>query len=410
MPNPLNILMVIPSLPVGGAEWAFVRLANALATNHRVTAYVPYRCDSSPAVINALKNVGIRSLPIPHPLVHSLLYKLTLMLDRLVPSYDLEQRIHSWVLRSMHRIGQFDVINPHLRGAALMVCKAFEESTVPIVETDHGDYALLRSDGKHPQWLSLLMKRVDAVVCPSRHNSELLSTFPWHLDFQRTIIPNSMPAAIAVAPRTDPTFTFGMVARGIPEKGWEEAIAAFRMARDQLAKPMRLVLVGGGSHLDKLRATCGTDEPILFAGMQDRPADWISSFDVGLLPSYFAAESLPCSVIEYLTLGKPVIATSVGGIPDMLETADGKCGILVPLHRSTKRADVQALASAMVKLAQDDAFRLNASLNASKASLRYDAVACAQACADFFRRTIDRLRFATLPSQSFTARLKATRI
>ena len=400
MSQPLRILMVIPSLPVGGAEWAFVRLANALAIHHNVTAYVPYRCDSSPAVINALKNVAIRSLPLPHAFFHSLLYKLTLLLDRVAPSYNLEQRIHSWVLTSLHRVEQFDVINPHLRGAAVMVCKAFEESTVPIVETDHGDYALLRSDGKHPQWLSLLMKRVDAVVCPSRHNSELLSTFPWHLDFQRTIIPNSMPAAIAAAPRTDPTFTFGMVARGIPEKGWDEAIEAFRIARNQSAKPMRLVLVGGGSHLDKLRATCGSDESILFAGLQDRPADWVSSFDVGLLPSYFAAESLPCSVIEYLTLGKPVIATSVGGIPDMLDTSEGKCGFLVPLNRSTKRADVQELASAMMTLADDDALRLNMSLAASKASLRYDAATCAWACADFFRRVCHRLHF-TAATQPF---------
>ena len=406
MANPLNILMVIPSLPVGGAEWAFVRLANALAADHKVTAYVPYRCDSSPGVFNSLKNVAIRSLPLPHPLVHSLLYKLTLLLNRVAPSSDLEQRIHSWVLRSMHRVGQFDVINPHLRSAAVMVCKAFEDSTVPIVEHDHGDYALFRSEGNHPQGLALLMKRIDAVVCPSRHNSELLSTYPWRLDFQCTIIPNSMPAAIMAAPRTDPTFTFGMVARGMKEKGWAEAIAAFRLARERTRKPMRLVLVGEGDHLKHLKQTVADDEPVVFTGCLDNPAVQISGFDVGLLPSYFAAESLPCAIIEYLTLGKPVIATAVGGIPDMLESPEGPCGILVALAPATGRADVMALALAMTLLAQDDTLRQTMAVRASNASLYYDASTCAKACADFFRRIQALLRLAAAPSNRLADTLK----
>jgi len=396
----LSILMVIPSLPVGGAEWAFVRLANALAGRNQVTAYVPYRCSSAPALTGALRGVKLVSLPLPHPFFQKALYKLSLTLQRLLPSVDVEQRLHSWVLGWLHRLSRFDVVNPHLRSSALMVCRAFQHTPLPIVESDHGDYALLKKEDPELTRHQLLMQRVDAVICPSHHNARLISSLPWHLSFQQTVIPYSMPGAEEAEPRTDPTFTFGMVARGVAEKGWAEAIAAFRLARKEIRKPTRLVLVGDGPHLDKLKKTVTADEPIVFTGSQAHPADWISGFDVGLLPSYFTGESLPCAVIECLTLGKPVIATAVGGIPEMLEPPGGPCGLLVPLATDTGHADVSALAEAMRSLAKNDTLRQTLAGRASKASLRYDASTCAQACADFFRRTRTRLQFSTAPRTS----------
>lgn len=392
--------MVIPALPVGGAEWAFVRLANALAVGgHQVTAYVPYRCDSAPALIRALKGVKLVSLPLPRPFLHSVLYRLSLAVQRLRPSLDLEQMLHSRVLRWLHQMSRFDVVNPHLRSGTLIVCRAFQQSPLPIVESDHGDYALLKKEDPDLARNRLLMQRVDAMICPSQYNARIVSSLPWHLDFQQTVIPNSMPGAEAAAARTDPTFTFGMVARGVEEKGWAEAIAAFRIARREIRKPVRLVLVGGGPCLDRLKTTVAEDEPIVFTGSQEHPADWISSFDVALLPSYFTGESLPYAVIECLTLGKPVIATAVGGIPEMLETPGGPCGLLVRLSPATGRADIATLADAMRTLAKNDALRQTLAGRASEASLRYDAAACAAACASFFRRTCNRLQFSTAPAR-----------
>ena len=403
MAAPLNLLMVIPSLPVGGAEWAFVRLANALAAQqHRVTVYVPYRCESSPTLFAALKGVVKISLPLPHPFFHRVLYKASLLLQRLRPAYNLEQAMHNWVLRSLYRWKKFDLINPHLRSGTVMVCEAFKDSPVPIIEHDHGDYALVAKRNPAEAALPLLMQRVDAMVCPSKYNAKLISGLPWRLDFQRSVVNYSMPASLDVAPRTDPTFTFGMVSRGVPEKGWAEALEAFRIALQHSDRPMRLVLVGGGPHLDELKALVGENEPVVFTGHQASPADWISGFDVGLLPSCFAAESLPCVVIEYLTLGKPVIATAIGGIPEMLDTENGPCGTLVPISSATRRADVAALAHAMLQLAHDDALRQSMSACASRASLRYDAAVSATACADFFQRVVDRLRFTSAPFSAFS--------
>ena len=405
MANPLNILMVIPSLPVGGAEWAFVRLASALAQEHRVTVYVPYRCDSATALVKALNGVTRLSLPIPHPLIHRAFYKLSLLLQRVWPAFDLEQRLHSLVLRLLHRFSGFDVVNPHLRSGTMMACHAFRQLPVPIVETDHGDYALLMREDPELMRHQLLMQRVDAVICPSSHNAVLIALLPWNPGFQHAVIPNSMPASMSSEARTDPTFTFGMVARGVQEKGWIEAIAAFRQLRQRLTTPMRLVLVGGGAFMEELARTVGNDDTITFTGYQEHPADWITSFDVGLLPSHFAGESLPYAIIECLTLGKPVIATAVGGVPEMLDSPDGPCGILIPLAEDTGCADVNALAEAMHRLAADPRLLETMATRARKASLRYDATTCSRACATFFRHIQDSHLPSTRPARSVAGAL-----
>ncbi len=399
MSSPLNILMVIPSLPVGGAEQAFVRLANALAEQHRVTAYVPYRCDSAPALVRGLEGVKLVSLPLPHPVLHRVLYKLSLLLQRILPFFDLEQRLHSLVLRTLHRLERFDVVNPHLRSGSLMACHAFRTTPVPVVEHDHGDYALLKKESPNLNAAQPLLQRVDAEICPSEYNARLVDTLPWRPDFQRTVVPYCMPPAKSGQERTDPTFTFGMVARGVEEKGWTEAVTAFRTVSERTTKPMRLVLVGGGPALDRLKRDVAKEEAVVFTGYQADPARWISGFDVGLLPSFFAAESLPCAIIECLSLGKPVIATSVGGIPEMLQTPQGPCGTLVPLDPETGRADVAALAEAMQTLAEDNTLLRLMTDRARNASKTYDATTCARACAEFFRFNVNRRRPTEAPRQ-----------
>ena len=70
--------------------------------------------------------------------------------------------------------------------------------------------------------------------------------------------------------------------------------------------------------------------------------DLVASFDVAALSSDF--EGSPLSVMEYMEAAKPVVATAVGGVPDLIE--DGVSGLLVP-------QDPPALASALSALLRD---------------------------------------------------------
>ena len=71
-----------------------------------------------------------------------------------------------------------------------------------------------------------------------------------------------------------------------------------------------------------------------------------AALDVAVLPSYREAQGL--SILEAMALSRPVVASNVGGIPEMIE--DGRTGLLVEPH------DVDALAAGIVRLLTDHPF------------------------------------------------------
>ncbi len=90
----------------------------------------------------------------------------------------------------------------------------------------------------------------------------------------------------------------------------------------------RFVLVGGGGLLDGLRrmaADLGLADRVLFAGSRRRVEPWVRGFTVGTLASDL--EGLPNAILEYMALGVPVVATRVGGVPELVE--EGRTGLLV---------------------------------------------------------------------------------
>ncbi len=82
---------------------------------------------------------------------------------------------------------------------------------------------------------------------------------------------------------------------------------------------------------------------VTFTGRRDDVPAVTAALDVAVLPSYREAQGL--SILEAMALGRPVVASGVGGIPEMIE--DGRTGILVPPR------DPDALADALVRLLND---------------------------------------------------------
>lgn len=386
----MNLLMVIPALDAGGAEWAFVRQANALSASHAVTAYVPYACDSRPALMSAFEsNVRVVSLPLPHASFHRVLYKLTLLFPRLA----LEQRLHRAVLGLLHRLERFQVVNSHLHSGTRLACDAFADDSVKIVETDHGDYALLKKEDPSLQRHAAVFARLDGVVCPSQANLDFIRDMPWRSGCRRTVIPYAAPCVqVDAKPRVTDSecFTFGLVARGVAEKGWAEALAAFRLLRASGCMKTRLLFVGDGPEIRRLRADVSVDEGVEFTGYQPDISASMARCDVGLLPSYFTAESLPNVIIEFQAQGKPVIATLVGGIPEMLVHDGQPSGIVIPISSSTGRADVAALALAMRRMMEDSDLCSRAAVSARAAFARYSPERCSMAYTRFFEEVCQK--------------------
>ena len=147
-------------------------------------------------------------------------------------------------------------------------------------------------------------------------------------------------------------FIAGVVGRVEPEKGADVALAALPALRAAVPGAL-LAFVGPGGigvsdgRIGHARASAGPAEAALFLGERPAAAPLMRAFDVILHPSRH--DALPRVLIEALFAGVPVVASSVGGIPEMIES--GRSGILVP------SGDPQALAAAAVALARDPALR-----------------------------------------------------
>ena len=128
-----------------------------------------------------------------------------------------------------------------------------------------------------------------------------------------------------------------------------DLLEAFRLLRER-GVDARLCLVGDGPEresLERLAKSLGVVHDCFFLGYQEEMGRWFESFDAFALPS--ANEGTPVSAIEALAAGCAVVATRVGGVPDVVQ--DGETGFLVPF------GDTEALAARLAELAEDAELR-----------------------------------------------------
>jgi len=371
----MRILMGIHSLVMGGAEKFFTNLAAALSERHEVVCYIPLHRLSDAAMSSRLGHLPVASLPWFTPLTYRVFYKLTLLVKQHAPGFDPESRMHTRRLRALHARHSFDVTNAHLMPAARQLCTAFMDQPLPITKSDHGDTAHFdtRED-------SAIFDRLNALICPAEANTTRAQSLPLRSDCRLVTIPYGYEVSQSYMTALLPFagVTLGMIARGVEDKGWREAVAAARIVRQRLREPLRLVLVGAGPAIDSLQGELASENWVVFAGQQSDAESWIRGFDIALLPSCLREESLPVSIIEYLACGKPVIATAIGGIPSMI----GEAGKLVPLSKNG-RADINALADAITEL-MDAAARLRHAQHASSPFAAFSMDRCMHAYEQLF--------------------------
>ncbi len=137
----------------------------------------------------------------------------------------------------------------------------------------------------------------------------------------------------------------GVVARLEQEKGHPTLLASWPLVL-RAVPDAYLLIVGEGSRRDALEAQARElkiAHRVVFTGRRDDVPSVTAALDVAVLPSYREAQGL--SILEAMALSRPVVASNVGGIPEMIE--DGRTGLLVPPH------DPPALAAAIIRLLTD---------------------------------------------------------
>ncbi|MBF6605808.1 MAG: glycosyltransferase [Chloroflexi bacterium] len=137
----------------------------------------------------------------------------------------------------------------------------------------------------------------------------------------------------------------GVVARLEPEKGHPTLLEAW-LSILRSCPDAYLLVVGEGSGREALEAQARElriAHRVVFTGRRDDIPAVTAALDVAVLPSYREAQGL--TILEAMALSRPVVASNVGGIPEMVE--DGVTGLLVPPR------DAGALAAAIVRLLRD---------------------------------------------------------
>jgi glycosyltransferase involved in cell wall biosynthesis len=137
----------------------------------------------------------------------------------------------------------------------------------------------------------------------------------------------------------------GALARLEPQKGLEVLVAAARLLRDDIPE-LRVAVFGEGSERERLRrmiASESLDDTVLLPGPRHDVRDVLAALDVAVLSSHF--EGWPLALMEYMAAECAIVATAVGGVPDLID--DGVHGLLSP------PGDPHAFAAAVRRLLDD---------------------------------------------------------
>lgn len=234
-----------------------------------------------------------------------------------------------------------DVVHAHLFHAAVLVAALRRVGSFQTVLTHHHG-SVLTDQGRRfeailDQWAG---RRYDCVVAVSDAVASFLKDSYRYPTELLEIIPNGWMGSPRPRSPTGPDFVaVGNLRR---EKGHAVLLRAFVLVRRRLADS-RLRLVGDGplrANLETLARELGIDDAVEFVGSVSDVWPHLAEAGIVVVPSLSETQGLV--VLEAMAAGCPLIATDVGGIPEMIE--DGFNGRLVP------PGDIDALASAMVDL------------------------------------------------------------
>lgn len=335
-----RVLFLIKSLGRGGAEQLLVSTAAHLDRS-RFSAEVAYLLADYDDVVPELEEAGL---------------KVTCLRG---------SRGVAWAgrLRHLVRHGDFDLIHVHSPHVASVVRLALPRPRPPLIYTEHAAWEMYR---RPTYWANLLTYgRNDHVLTVAEHVAETIR-YPWPFRFlkmppvetlyhgidftafERALPDEPFDRRLLGIPADAPVV--GTIANFRPEKGHRYLLEAAVRVRESVPG-VRFVLVGGGPAEEKVRrqaeALALDETVVVFAGYRDDAVHVASTFDVFVLPSLH--EGLPIALVEAMALGKPVVVTDAGGMPEVVQ--DGKQGFVVPAR------EPEALAKQIATLLSDPALR-----------------------------------------------------
>ena len=264
------------------------------------------------------------------------------------------------LVREMRR-RRIDILHTHKFGSNFWGALIAPTVPVPVFVAHEHTWSWQGEPARRLLDRYLIARHASAVVAVSEADRRRMTSVERIPPQKTCFIANGIPERTRTEVRTDVHSelglrtdqpVIGMVANLRPQKAYDVLIRAAALVRNAIPD-VRVLIVGSdddgrGTQMPQLKALVRELEleaSVSFLGRRQDVYDVIDTFDIAVLSSDY--EGSPLAVMEYMDAAKVVVATRVGGVPDLV--VDGETGLLV------EPRDPESLAAAIMSLLRDPA-------------------------------------------------------
>lgn len=362
----IKVLHIITRLCVGGAREVVLRIIDGLDKEKYDVTLV---CGPEDAAIGCEETSKLRIVVIPQ-----LIRGINLIKDLIALI-----KLYSFIKK-----GKFDIVHTHTSKAGILGRTAAKLSGVPIIfHMPHGSIFHPIYLGKLSIFILSKIEKMAAlytdkiIVGANNEKEDFINKgigsedkyvkIPYYFvreGFSDVKVDRQAKKRELNIP--DDVLLFVNIARLVPEKGHIFCLEAFRKVADEVPNVM-LLIVGDGrlkETIERKILELNLQKKVMLTGFREDIPEILSIIDISLHTSLW--EGTPLAIVEAMSLGKAIVATAVGGIPEIIK--DDVNGVLVQPQNTDE------LAKWIIRLSNDRALLTNLGREAQKcAKMRFDS-------------------------------------
>lgn len=341
-PRPQVLLVVSSYLPnVGGLQSITASLALELAQDGYAVTVLTQRYPRRLPAAEEIAGIPVRRFFFIIPRLHFVQNgRMDLFAAGLLFLPFTLLRVLWWIWRARPV-----AVNLHFVGApAFFLLIARRVLRFRLIVSVHGDDVEgLPQRSRFDAWVfRAVLRQAEVVAACSRYLLDCAETMEPRIADRGVVVYNGIEVN-ALAPRTPTRDSILAVGRLVPKKGFDTLLHALARCHDR-APNLRLTLLGAGPEHARLRALArelGLEERVVWGGAQSRAETLRAMVECAIVVVPSRQEAFGLTALEAMAVGKPVIATHVGGLPEVL--ADAEAILVAP-------DDPGAMARALVEM------------------------------------------------------------